>query len=98
MSEKNQSTPRRWVRALLTNGALGIFSILLALGAAELAIRIAAPQQLILIRPDLWQAVDTVGWAAPSSLDLRASSDSGIATSGSRSVMPSRCTAAPPCF
>ena len=34
-----------------------------ALGLAELLVRLVAPQQLILIRPDIWQPVDTVGWA-----------------------------------
>ena len=34
----------------------------LAMGAGELLIRLVAPQQLILLRPDLWQAMDSVGW------------------------------------
>lgn len=37
-------------------------SLLVAAAFAEAAIRLIAPQQLILIRPDLWQPADTVGW------------------------------------
>lgn len=34
-----------------------------ALGVGEVAVRLIAPQQLILLRPDLWQPADSVGWA-----------------------------------
>ncbi|MDH3732320.1 MAG: hypothetical protein OEU54_02255 [Gemmatimonadota bacterium] len=37
---------------------------------AEFAIRIAAPQQLILIRPDLWEPADTVGWVHRPNVDI----------------------------
>lgn len=51
---------------LATRLAFGLvllgFSGCFALGAAEIAVRVAAPQQLIEIRPDLWQPLDTVGW------------------------------------
>ena len=50
------------LRAVALNGALLFFSLLIAACAAEVAVRIAAPQQLIQIRPDLWQPADTVGW------------------------------------
>lgn len=53
---------RRVLRAVALNGALLGFSLLFAGAAAEVAVRVAAPQQLIQIRPDLWQPVDTVGW------------------------------------
>jgi hypothetical protein len=69
MTEK-ESTPegegipprRPRLKALLTNLALIGASTLIALLVAEVAIRIVAPQQLILIRPDVWEAADTVGW------------------------------------
>lgn len=41
----------------LLGGSLGI-----AVLAAELLVRLVAPQQLILKRPDLWQPADTLGW------------------------------------
>lgn len=37
-------------------------STLLGIGLAEIVVRVAAPQQLILLRPDIWQPVDTLGW------------------------------------
>jgi len=40
---------------------LGI-SLGLSLVVAEIAVRLVAPQQLIVARPDIWQAVDTLGW------------------------------------
>lgn len=49
-------------RALFGNLALVLVSGLCALILAEFAVRLVAPQQLILIRPDLWQPADTVGW------------------------------------
>ncbi len=46
---------------MLVNAALGIASLLITLLADEALTRIVAPQQLILIRPDIWQPADTVG-------------------------------------
>jgi hypothetical protein len=37
---------------------------------AELAVRLVAPQQLIQIRPDLWQSVDTLGWTRRPNVSL----------------------------
>lgn len=53
--------PRLAVRLL---GAAIILSITLVvtLLLAEFTVRVAAPQQLILVRPDLWMPVDTLGW------------------------------------
>lgn len=31
-------------------------------GVLELAVRVIAPQQLVLLRPDIWMPVDTFGW------------------------------------
>ena len=56
------SRTRRILRAIAINGALLGFSLLFAGAAAEVAVRVAAPQQLIQIRPDLWQPADTIGW------------------------------------
>ena len=43
---------------LIAGMALGV-----ALGLAELVVRWLAPQQLVLERPDVWQAIDSLGWA-----------------------------------
>ena len=53
---------RRWGVALLVNGGLLLAAFAVACGLGEGLVRFAAPQQLILIRPDVWRAVDTVGW------------------------------------
>ncbi len=44
------------------NGALILVSATGAVLLGEVTIRLLAPQQLILIRPDIWQAADTFGW------------------------------------
>ncbi len=49
-------------RLILFNLALLASSLVLGLGAAEVAVRIAAPQQLIEFRPDIWRPADTVGY------------------------------------
>src|SRR5687767_349911 len=65
MSEVGAATPSRGRRiarmALLATIVLAV-SCFVALLLAEGAVRMAAPQQLIQIRPDLWQPADTVGW------------------------------------
>ncbi len=47
----------------LLNITLACFSLGLAYGAGEVLVRIVAPQQVIVKRPDIWQPVDTLGWA-----------------------------------
>ena len=42
--------------------AVMLVSICLATLLAEVAVRVIAPQQLIQMRPDLWQPDDTLGW------------------------------------
>jgi hypothetical protein len=37
-------------------------AVLLMLLLSELVVRLAAPQQLIQIRPELWRSVDSLGW------------------------------------
>lgn len=51
--------------------ALACFSLVAALVAGELIVRVAAPQQLILIRPDLWRPADTLGWVQQANVDTR---------------------------
>lgn len=53
----------RRFRAAAIGTLLIVISCGLALLLAEVALRLAAPQQLIQIRPDLWQAADTLGWS-----------------------------------
>lgn len=53
----------RTIRALVPRLLLLTVSSLLGLGLLELAVRLGAPQQLITLRPDMWQpADDGVGW------------------------------------
>jgi lysophospholipase L1-like esterase len=51
------------LRGALVNVVIGCASFGAAMGLAELLVRLVAPQQLIVRRPDIWQAVDTLGWA-----------------------------------
>jgi hypothetical protein len=68
----------RWKRIVANCVLLGV-SLLFAAGAAEVGVRVAAPQQLISLRPDLWQPADTVGW-------LRRPNISGEINTGERTV------------
>ena len=52
-----------WFRRLLFSLGLLLLGSLVALALAELLVRAVAPQQLILLRPDIWQPMDSVGWA-----------------------------------
>jgi acetyltransferase AlgX (SGNH hydrolase-like protein) len=52
---------RLFTRVAAIGFVLGV-SVVLALLLGEAAVRFAAPQQLIQIRPDLWQAADSIGW------------------------------------
>jgi len=51
------------LRGALVNIAIGCVSLAVACGMAEALVRVLAPQQLVVKRPDIWQAVDTLGWA-----------------------------------
>ena len=53
---------RRFVRALVVNGALLGLSLGLSFVLAEAAIRLVAPQQLVIMRPDLWVPRDSLGY------------------------------------
>lgn len=58
--EEQTRTSRRSMRAFAF--VLVVGSLIFSTGMAEVAVRIAAPQQLIVLRPDLWEPADTVGW------------------------------------
>lgn len=47
---------------MAVSAAVMTASFVVALLLAEVIVRLVAPQQLILIRPDLWQPADGVGW------------------------------------
>lgn len=49
--------------------ALAGVSSLLVLGAGEVLVRLVAPQQLVLRRPDVWQAMDGLGWVHRPGVD-----------------------------
>lgn len=59
----------RRIRDLGRVTGLLVASLSLSLGVAELLIRWIAPQQLIRERPDMWQPVDTLGWASRPDVD-----------------------------
>jgi len=60
-NEKLLGWRKRAVR-LWGNLALALVALFISLGITEVAIRILAPQQLILKRPDIWAGVDVLGW------------------------------------
>lgn len=62
---------RRWAPSALGNLGLLVGSLMVAAVLVEVLIRVAAPQQLVLIRPDVWQSVDTVGWRFRPNLSTR---------------------------
>jgi lysophospholipase L1-like esterase len=54
---------RRPLHDWMLNFLIAGIALAVALGLGELAVRFLAPQQLILLkRPDVWQAADTLGW------------------------------------
>jgi hypothetical protein len=70
-------TFRSRVRATFTNLLILSLSVLAALGVSELAVRWMAPQQLIQIRPDVWQPTDTLGWTHRPNLETRINTGEG---------------------
>jgi hypothetical protein len=58
-----------WLRTIMFNVVLIGGSLLFAAFIGEIAVRIVAPQQLIIARPDLWQSADTVGWLRRPNID-----------------------------
>jgi hypothetical protein len=50
------------LRRVLVNVAIAGVSLGIACGVGEVTVRLIAPQQLIIKRPDIWQPTDTLGW------------------------------------
>jgi hypothetical protein len=59
------------VKGALLNVALLIGSVLICLVVLEGVTRVAMPQQLIILRPDIWVGVDTLGWTHRDHVDTR---------------------------
>jgi hypothetical protein len=53
--------PRR-VPEWTLNSLVALCGLALALGLSELLVRLVAPQELIIKRPDVWRPADTLGW------------------------------------
>jgi hypothetical protein len=51
------------------NVALLALSLVVAMAITEIVIRIVAPQQLVALRPDVWEPADTVGWRFRANLN-----------------------------
>jgi hypothetical protein len=69
---------RRRVVGVLAHAGLVAVSLSVAAGVGELTVRVVTPQQLILIRPDVWRPVDTLGWMFQP--DLRTTINTGERT------------------
>src|SRR5687768_5254513 len=65
------------LRSAVLNIGLVIASFMFTAVLAEIAIRIAAPQQLIVARPDLWQAADSVGWLRKPNINASVNTGAG---------------------
>jgi hypothetical protein len=59
------------MRRTLLNVALVLASVAVGLLAMELIVRVLLPQQLILVRPDIWRPDDTTGWRRCENIDTR---------------------------
>ena len=62
MTTTEAPRPRGKLKTLAFAGVLIFVSLLIGLALAELVVRIVRPQQLIQLRPDLWQPADSLGW------------------------------------
>ena len=56
------STVGARTKEVLFGVALLLAAASIACAVAEFAVRMVAPQQLVLVRPDIWMPVDTLGW------------------------------------
>lgn len=65
------STRGRALAKLAALLAVLVASVLLAFLLAEVIVRVGAPQQLIQIRPDVWQPVDTLGYVRRPNISAR---------------------------
>jgi hypothetical protein len=61
MTKGGQKPRPRW-KTVAGNLALLTASLFLTIAVGEVAVRVVRPQQLVMIRPDLWEPADTVGW------------------------------------
>lgn len=70
--EEGRANARHRIREglYLRRFALLVVSTLLSLLAVEAAVRWIAPQQLIQLRPDIWQPHDGLGWERAPNLDV----------------------------
>jgi hypothetical protein len=59
------------VKKAASNLALALVSVAVALLAAEAVVRLFLPQQLILVRPDIWRPDDKTGWRRCGNIDTR---------------------------
>ena len=67
---KTQHLPlRKRLRMWVLRGALMGFSTLFALLVCEFGLRLVQPQQLINLRPDIWEPVEGLGWQYAANLD-----------------------------
>jgi hypothetical protein len=65
MKKRNTQTGhtlRTHIKVAAINVALMLASLIIAMGFAEIAVRIFAPQQLILKYPNIWRSEDALGW------------------------------------
>jgi hypothetical protein len=56
------SEPPRRLREWTLNCLVAALGLTLALGLCELLVRLVAPQELVIKRPDVWRPADTLGW------------------------------------
>ena len=62
---------RRFLVRTVQGALLAAVATVAASLAGELLVRAVAPQQLIMIRPDIWAPADTLGWTHRANLDTR---------------------------
>lgn len=66
-----KAATRLKLRSIAANVGLALTSLTLAVLVGEMAIRLVAPQQLILVRPDLWEPADVTGWRHRANVNTR---------------------------
>lgn len=74
MKGPSSDSDRSWRRRLLTAAgsvSLLMVSLVVTLLLAEGLVRAVAPQQLILVRPDIWRPTDVLGWEQRPEVDTR---------------------------
>lgn len=85
MAKARATSHRSHLSGCLLTAALMGGSLVSALVLAELLVRLVAPQQLILIRPGIWQPADSVGYLFHSNLDIEINTGErtvGLSTDG----------------